>query len=190
MRMPTSPVGSLMTEHRMIERMLAIMDDERKQIERGANIDCERVEVIVEFLATYADRNHHGKEEDILFKRVAEKNPSPEDDEVMQRLIQGHRDAREQVRKIRDANRVARRGDMPAIESIGQGLQSLIDFYPGHIEEEDHRFFKAAMGYFTREERAQIEEEFEDFDRLLLHTVYEDRLTALEQAADLAPATL
>lgn len=56
------PIGPLMVEHRWIERVIADL-----QLRLGGQapekaIDPTYVEHVVDFLRTYADRCHHGKE--------------------------------------------------------------------------------------------------------------------------------
>lgn len=188
MRISNSPIGSLMTEHRQIERVLAVMVAEGDRIDRTSSVDSDRVEAIAEFLSVYGDRNHHGKEEDILFARLAQKELQPEFAQSMERLIEGHRYARGQVQRLRAANERAREGDVSAAAEIRDAFRLLAEFYPEHIEDEDHRFFKPAMNHFTAEEREQLQRDFEAFDRQLLHDVYDERLAALEAAVERQPA--
>src|SRR5665811_1180241 len=79
------PIGPLMIEHRLIERLLTLMTREFKRIKDNTAVDPEFafvdpvfIDTAVDFIHTYADRCHHGKEEDLLFKGLAEKNLSPE----------------------------------------------------------------------------------------------------------------
>lgn len=190
MRLPHSPIGALMTEHRLIERMLAVMTAEEASITSTGEVDATRVESICTFLSVYADRNHHGKEEDILFRRLAEKDLAPEHRQAMQGLIDGHAWAREQVVRIRKASGRSGEGDTNAAEEIADSFHKLAAFYPEHIEEEDHRFFKPAIGYFSKEERDEMERQFEEFDRSLLHALYEEKLVALEAAGNPQPVTM
>ena len=63
--------GALMMEHRLIERVVTLMQSALHDIESTGRIDLVFVQAIVDFIGTYADRTHHGKEEDILFRRLA-----------------------------------------------------------------------------------------------------------------------
>lgn len=65
--------GPLMIEHRLIEKMIAVIKDTLKQVESTKKIDPLFVDKAVDFIQTYADRTHHGKEEDILFRDLGEK---------------------------------------------------------------------------------------------------------------------
>ena len=59
--------GALMREHRLIERMLSAIEAALAEIASTRHVDPEFVDVAVDFIRTYADRTHHGKEEDTLF---------------------------------------------------------------------------------------------------------------------------
>ncbi len=61
--------GPLMIEHRLIERMIAKIQDMIAQVEQAQEINPLFVDIAVDFIRSYADRTHHGKEEDILFPR-------------------------------------------------------------------------------------------------------------------------
>ena len=72
------PIGTLMMEHRLIERMIIIIKDELKVIQEEKKVNPIFIDNIVDFLRTYADQTHHGKEEDILFRELKKKNLSDE----------------------------------------------------------------------------------------------------------------
>lgn len=62
------PRGLLMIEHRLIEKMLKAVEKEIGKIRGSMNINPIFIDTAVDFIRTYADRTHHGKEEDILPK--------------------------------------------------------------------------------------------------------------------------
>ena len=67
------PIGALMIEHRLIERMIELMRLERESMSKHAKADTHFIEHAVDFIRTYADKCHHGKEEDILFRQLMDK---------------------------------------------------------------------------------------------------------------------
>ena len=67
------PIGPLMIEHRVIERMIALMSDHLKLLRKEKQIDPLFIEKAVRFIKVYADECHHGKEEDILFRELRNK---------------------------------------------------------------------------------------------------------------------
>lgn len=60
-------------------------------------------------------------------------------------------------------------------------LESLVDFYPKHIEKEDRRFFLPVMGYFTHEEKNAMLAEGYTFDREFIHEKYRMIVEASEE---------
>lgn len=59
--------GELRAEHEGILRMLAVLTNMAARWERGQAPDPGRAGQAIEFLQVFADRCHHGKEEDVLF---------------------------------------------------------------------------------------------------------------------------
>ena len=62
MNQPT-PVEMLEAEHRVIQEVVAGMVVLAEKLDGGEDLDVPLLESIVEFLRTFADRCHHGKEE-------------------------------------------------------------------------------------------------------------------------------
>ncbi|MBD3237431.1 MAG: cation-binding protein [Candidatus Eisenbacteria bacterium] len=172
--------GPLMIEHRLIERMIARIAETLKQIETERRVDPLFIDAAVDFIRIYADRTHHGKEEDILFRALRERDLSAEDRRRMDELIEEHVFGRETTRALVDANQRYRGGQAGALAAIAQGLHTLVDFYPKHIEKEDKVFFPAARAYFSEEEDQAMLREFQEFDRKMIHEKYEGVVAALE----------
>ena len=172
--------GPLMIEHRLIERMLSLLRDALSTIETKQAIDPVFVDTAVDFIRMYADRTHHGKEEDILFRDLDKRSLSPEDRRVMAELIEEHVFGRRTTRALVEANRRYRGGDRAALADVAAHLRTLVEFYPAHIEKEDRHFFPAARGYFTDEEDQAMLAEFREFDRKMIHEKYRSVVEELE----------
>src|SRR5512136_250292 len=89
------PIGPLMIEHRLIERMIRIIGDEIRKMAEKRKVDPLFIDTCVDFFRTYADRTHHGKEEDILFRDMKKKQLAPEHANIMNDLIEEHKYARQ-----------------------------------------------------------------------------------------------
>ena len=164
--------GPLMIEHRLIERMLSVIEDAVTTIESKQEVDPVLIDIVVDFIGIYADRTHHGKEEDILFRELKKKTLSSEDKRVMNELIEEHVFGRKTTKALVDANTRYRNGDNAALSEISEKLQTLTEFYPKHIEKEDKVFFPASRSYFTDKEDELLLEEFWEFDRKMIHEKY------------------
>ena len=167
------PVGPLMIEHRLIERMIAQMRGELARMEREKTVNGLFIETAVDFIRTYADRCHHGKEEDILFRELARKKMPAEYERIMGELIEEHKLGRETTRKLVEGNAAYNAGrKAEGHRAVTESMQLLVDFYPKHIAKEDRNFFLPVMRLFTPEEREALLQEGYEFDRELIHERY------------------
>jgi hemerythrin-like domain-containing protein len=175
------PIGPLMIEHRLIERMIDVMREELNIFEKEKKLNPEFLKTAVDFIRTYADRCHHGKEEDILFRELAEKKLKDEHRQVMEELIEDHRWGRKMTARLVEANRRYVEGDRDAMSTAIDCMKSLIQFYPKHIEKEDKHFFIPCMDYFTEAEQQSILGEEWEFDKNLIHEKYKNIVIAVEK---------
>jgi hemerythrin-like domain-containing protein len=175
------PIGPLMIEHRLIEKMIALIKKEADQVAAGQEINLNFIEIAVDFIRIYADRCHHGKEEDILFRDLDKKDLAAEHHRIMQELITEHKFGRENTKDIVAAKKRYLQGDKAALGVMLDRMQKLARFYPKHIEKEDKHFFIPCMQYFSAEEKeAMLKEEWE-FDKNLIHRVYAEKLSEAEK---------
>jgi hemerythrin-like domain-containing protein len=166
------PRGPLMIEHRLIEKMLNITSKELEMIKKDQVVDPVFIDTIVDFIRTYADRTHHGKEEDILFKALENKNLNEADQKGLQELVDEHVSARQTVKELVDATESYKNGNEKSIDTIIEKLSFLINFYPAHIEKEDKTFFPDTEKYFSPEELDNMLDDFWEFDKNMIHEKY------------------
>jgi Uncharacterized conserved protein len=170
-----------MIEHRLIEKMIAVISHEVGQFNRGKQPEPVFIDTVVDFIRTYADRTHHGKEEEIMFKTLAEKKMKPEDKKVMQELIKEHELGRAMVRAIVESyKKFTEAKKQEDFVSLIKSMKFLAQFYPTHIAKEDKVFFPACLQYLTKEDQQQMLAQFYDFDRKMIHEKYEAVVQGLE----------
>ncbi len=181
------PIGPLMMEHRLIQRMIHLISQELERIRSNVEVDPEFafvdpvfIDTAVDFLRTYADRCHHGKEEDILFADLAKKDLKPEDRRLLEDLMAEHRRARELTASLVRAKEDYLRQDAEAVNRILAHLEGLISLYPRHIEKEDRQFFPPAMAYFSQAEKDALLAQMHEFDRMMIHEKYRGIIERLE----------
>ncbi len=178
------PIGPLMIEHRLIERLIAQVEAHLESFAAGGRIDPDFVDTAVDFIRTYADRCHHGKEEDILFRELASKPLSDEQRATLDELVDEHQRGRQLVGRLVAANAALRRGDDAAADTIAGVLRELVAFYPAHIEKEDKHFFVPVMEHFDQTEQQTLLAEGHEFDRQLIHQRYRELVETLERVSD------
>ncbi|MBN1382143.1 MAG: hemerythrin domain-containing protein [Deltaproteobacteria bacterium] len=177
------PIGALMWEHRTIEKMIRLFEGAIEHINQDNKINADFVETAVDFIRTYADRTHHGKEEDILFRDLAKKKLSSEHAKTMNELVEEHVYARKIVGRLVEAKDQYIKGRSGALTEVVRCLEELVDLYPRHIEKEDQHFFFPCMEYFTKEEQDAMLLEFWEFDRNMIHEKYKKVVERFEQEA-------
>jgi hemerythrin-like domain-containing protein len=166
------PRGPLMIEHRLIEKMIAVTKGQMAVMRNQDRIDPVFIDAAVDFIRTYADKTHHGKEEDILFRDLANKNMSSEDKKAMQELVEEHKFARKKVAELVQAKEDYLSGRKEALKTAMDALTTLVEFYPEHIRREDEAFFPDTEKYFTRDELDAMLLEFWEFDKKMIHEKY------------------
>lgn len=174
-------IAPLMMEHRVIERMVRLIQGEIDRIGQTKRVDAEFVDTSADFFREFADRCHHGKEEDILFRELAKRKLSSEHRRIMDELIAEHKLGRSRVKALREAKERYAQGESGALGEIIELLKTLVDFYPRHIEKEDKHFFLPVMRYFSKAELQEMFEQGEEFERSMPHAEYEqivERLVA------------
>jgi hemerythrin-like domain-containing protein len=165
------PRGPLMIEHRLIEKMISLIQEEESRIEKTNKADPEFIDTVVDFIRVYADRAHHGKEEEILFRECKQKNMSERDRKLMNELIEEHKFGRKVVTELIEAKKNYVK-DGSGLKIIQDKLNALVDLYPKHIKKEDDIFFPNSEKYFSEEEQQAMLKEFWDFDKEMIHEKY------------------
>ena len=177
------PRGPLMIEHRLIEKMIAVIKDKMAIMRKQNRVDPVFIDAAVDFIRIYADKTHHGKEEDILFRDLARKNISDEDKRGMQELVDDHVFARKKVAELVQAKEDYVAGRKEALDTVLDRLKTLVEFYPEHIRREDEVFFPDTEKYFTRDELDAMLAEFREFDKKMIHEKYKAVVEQWKQGA-------
>ena len=165
----------------MIEQIVPVLETELEHISHDSEVHPLFIYDAVDFFRIYADRLHHGKEEDILFARLKEKELSGEHERILNELIEEHRYVRRKVGDLVTETEKWSHGEDQALTKVADCLNSLCELYPRHIEKEDKVFFMPSLHYFTKEEREKILNEGLEFDREFIHLTYREKMDSLKQ---------
>lgn len=174
------PVGLLMKEHRLIEKMIGLLKEELDKIILSKNVDHDFLDKALDFIKIYADKCHHGKEEDILFRDLSGKKLSAEHKNILNELKQEHALSRKTTQSLSAAKEAFLKKEKNSVENISKSIKILVELYPRHIEKEDKHFFLPVMEYFSEEEKEKMINEFLDFDCNLIHERYAEIVLKLE----------
>ncbi len=153
------PTDTLKAEHRVIERVLEV-------VERSVQNDDYNTDVFeksLPFFRQFADRRHHGKEEDRLFPAMNLRG-LPKDSGPIACMVEEHNHGRDLLKKVDASLAEAREGDQEARQKVLQNYRAYCAFLREHIYKEDNILFPMADEALTKDDQAKLETEFAAFD--------------------------
>jgi len=153
------PTEELVQEHNAIKRMLQILEAASRRIEAAERVDPEHLEQMVEFIRVFADRCHHGKEEDLLFGALEEAGIPREGGPIGVMLIE-HEQGRKYVQGMAQAIAAYRAGDDSARSQIVENARGYVALLRQHIHKEDHILYPLADRHLSAAKQAELTEAF------------------------------
>ena len=174
----TKPIDVLMDEHRLIEQVLGSLESCAIAVESGAAIETPLVADYARFFRGFADACHHGKEEDILFRRMVERG-FPAEGGPLAVMLREHTEGRARVSAMKDAAEGEGELARAARETFLTSATAFIPLLRQHILKEDRILYPMALRVLTGPELDQMASDFEEFARRQVQDGTEDRLRAL-----------
>jgi hemerythrin-like domain-containing protein len=127
---------TLIQEHRLILRMLAILEQKAELTVRGADDDYRFYLTAVDFIRNYADRFHHAKEEDVLFEALVN-NGMPRANSPVAAMLLEHDQGRAFVKALEEAATEAQAGQPGRDRDIAANALGYVNLLREHISRED-----------------------------------------------------
>ena len=149
-----TPTSILMSEHRVIERMLVVLDRMADEFLEAGAVNAPLAAEAVDFLRTFADRCHHGKEEVNLFPAM-ERLGLPREAGPTAVMRQEHTVGRSLTSSLAVA---AEKGDVRRFADTARAYTGLLR---EHILKEDQVLFPMADEMLTPDMQADLLRAFE-----------------------------
>ncbi|MHB1001179.1 MAG: hemerythrin domain-containing protein [Armatimonadota bacterium] len=150
----------LRDEHEGIKIALAVLDRLANDLEAGKTVELDDVEQLVDFLKTFADKCHHGKEEELLFPAL-EKAGIPVDGGPIGVMLTDHTHGREFISAMNSALPGLRKGDAGAVKTFADAAHGYVNLLNDHIVKENTVLFVMAEQRLSPEEHSKMAEGFE-----------------------------
>jgi hemerythrin-like domain-containing protein len=154
------PTEELKAEHQGILVALRILDKFASQLEAGQEVNLDHLDQMLDFIRTFADRCHHGKEEDLLFVEMV-KAGVPKERGPIGVMLAEHVQGRTYVRGMVEALAAYRAGDASARKAIVANGRGYVDLLEQHIAKEDDILYPMADACLTDEQQTELSEGFE-----------------------------
>jgi len=159
-----TPTEQLKEEHQAIKLMLSILEGMSQKLEAGQAVSTEHLEQSLEFIRLFADKCHHGKEEDVLFPAMEAAGIHKEGGPIGVMLAE-HDAGRGYVQGLAEAIARYKAGDRQAATAITTNARSYIALLNQHIFKEDNILYPMADMRLSPARQARMLEEFEGIER-------------------------
>ena len=176
-----NPIAELKDEHQAVKLTLKILGEISSRLSQGRDVDLTHLDQLLEFLTTFVDRCHHGKEEDLLFPAL-EKAGVPREGGPIGVMLHEHDQGRDYIRGLRQGVADLKSGDKSGVTKIVENIEGYSELLSRHIEKEDNILYPMAEKAFSDEQNEALSEGFtvieeqrvgtgkhEEFHRMLHH---------------------
>lgn len=157
------PMKALVDEHTVIKRLLALIPGIIEELDVTREHDRQLVLEVVDFIRSYADRFHHAKEEDILFREFGD------DLEILKSMLEEHRMGRSHVETVIEA---VESGDT---ESVRDHLTAYGQLLAGHIKKEDEILYPWMDRNLSTAQVGELFARFVKTDEQFHHTAFRQK---------------
>ncbi len=141
----------MVNEHKNIKRMLAVIRKYCFKVLKNKEVDYNDFYRIIDFVRNYADKHHHGKEEDYLFNRMVDEIKGPTEKLVKHGMLVEHDLGRLYMQNLEKALKALENGEEEAKIDIIANAVSYTDLLYRHIEKEDDVVYKFAERNLSKE---------------------------------------
>jgi hemerythrin-like domain-containing protein len=152
------PTLDLMREHGPVKLMLKILEKASEKMEAGEFMNKADMENAIIFIREFADKCHHGKEEQLLFPAMRENN-IPEEIALIDTLTEDHIIGRGYVKNMEEA--ITENDSKKFIENA----RAYIALLNPHIDRENQTLFPMADKSLSEEKQKELEMGFEDIEK-------------------------
>jgi len=171
-------IETLMREHRTIEKVLGSLETFIGQLGAGQQGARLHIAEYAEFFREFADRCHHGKEEDQLFEALGD-HGFPRDAGPLFVMVGEHNLGRSYVKVLSSIGA----GDGPLsddeLSKASESARSFIPLLRMHIQKEDEILFPAAERALPSHVLEHLARGFEEFENVTMGHGVHLRLHAL-----------
>jgi hemerythrin-like domain-containing protein len=177
------PTQELSNEHQAILLMIRILEKMSDRLEEGRQVDAGHLEKAVDFIKVFADKCHHGKEEDLLFPAM-EKAGIPRTGGPLGVMLREHVMGRGFVKAMSEALAGIKKGDRKAVALFAENARNYGALLSQHIFKEDNVLYPMADGRLSSAEQDALEACFAEVEEKAVghgkHEAYHRLLKELE----------
>ena len=145
----------LMSEHRVIERVLDALEIATRALEQGHAVRPGFFLDAADFIGGFADGCHHRKEEGVLFEAMISAGMPPNGGPIAVMLME-HEQGRQFTRGLRDGVKKWQEGDDAGRRLLVTNARGYVALQRDHNMKEDEVLFPMAARMIAPEQEAQL----------------------------------
>ena len=172
----TRMIELLHGEHRDVEKLLNVLEDELKVFDRRERPDYEVIQAIISYFQDYPDCCHHPKE-DMIFDKLKARNPP-----AAKRIGDVEAEHRQETERLDRVARVVRNVllDREVVrQTFSDVIRDFIDHQRVHMAMEERTLFPAAANALRPEDWQEIESKWNDKTETLFNVAMEEKCRSL-----------
>jgi len=173
----------LMSEHRVIERVIASLESAAERLAAGQAVRPGFFLDAAAFIKGFADGCHHRKEEGVLFERMAAAGLPREVGPIAVMLAE-HEQGRAFTRGMRAAAERLAAGDAAAAREVVANARGYAALLRQHIQKEDGILFPMAAQVIPAAQHAEVVEAFEHVEHEETGEGVHEKYLALAEALE------
>jgi hemerythrin-like domain-containing protein len=166
----------LRDEHRDIEQLLKVLEDELKVFDCRERPDYEIIQAIIDYFQDYPDCCHHPKE-DMIFERLKARDPL-----AARRIGDAEAEHRQETERLDRVAEVVRNVllDRDILrETFSKVMRDFIDHQRGHMAMEERSLFPAAASALRPQDWQEIVSKWNDKTETLFNAAMEEKCYSL-----------
>ncbi len=173
----------LVEEHLVINRVLAALESAANSAEKGLPVRPAFFYTAADFVRGFADGCHHRKEENVLFKAMAEAG-IPVAGGPIGVMLSEHEQGRQLIRAMRTAAQEWEGGSQSARLSAAQAALGYVQLLRQHIDKEDGILFPMADRALSPSQQARVADDFEHVEHEETGEGVHEKYLALAEALE------
>ena len=155
----------MVEEHKAAKRMLVVMRRYSYRVLKNEEVDYDDLFIIIDFLRTFVDGHHHGKEEKLLFNQMRDKLGPIGEKLITHGMLVEHDLGRLHIQQLEAAVESVMKGHEESKLDLIANAIAYCDLLNRHIDKEDRVVYTFENRHLDQETLDQINKECEAFEQ-------------------------
>jgi len=173
-----SIIETLREEHRNIEELLVVLEQELSVFDRNERPDYEVIQAVIRYFEDYPDCCHHPKE-DMIFEKLKARDSVAA--EIVGDLEAEHDNEGKRLRQVAHVVRSVLTDHDILRQTFHNTMRNFIDLERKHMQMEERVLFSTAVDVLPPEDWAAIEAAWRDKQDSLFNAAIEERCRSLRE---------